>query len=70
MDGCFSYSSFLSLEKTIKLSNELYINSDKKINIKIISSFYDNKTDDEINCLGLITSFDFSNWCIANMTIL
>jgi hypothetical protein len=58
MDGCFSYSKFLSLEKTIKLSNELYEKSDKKMNIKIISSFYDNKTENEINCLGLITSND------------
>ena len=58
MDGCFSYSNFLSLEITVKLSNELYEKSDKKMNIKIISSFYNNKTENEINCLGLITSND------------
>lgn len=58
LDGCFSYSKFLSLDKMIELTNYLYQKTNKLINIKILSVFFDVQKENDIYCLGVITSND------------
>ncbi len=54
---CFSKIDFLGLEKTNEYLEELFVLSNKKLNIKPIGVFYDNiDSDNMVNIIGVITS--------------
>ena len=55
-NGCYAFNDFLTFEETKKLTDELYIKSNKIINIKTIGVFYDKNDSNKLNCLGIITS--------------